>query len=600
MAKKSVHKSSKKKTKVSLKKKRQQKEIRTDICAVYIRLYTNEEQSEFIYRAGGSCRFVHNKLLSWHDERQEEYKKENPDISPYYTLLIPSKEYGKKLTELRHEESNAFLLDINSKFCQQAMNDLITSFTNHVKYPDDFGYPNKKKKKSHRYSFRVPIDAIPGSRSSDGINCVNGNRISICSALQDVLFDCSKRDMRWLNQRQKEIRSITVVGTPDGKFYASVLMTAQPITAEETGMILALDYGLKDFMSTHRERIEIDDDGFVELTGEEISHKKYVKLKDFKEPGQKMKAYERAGESRLEHYQKQVRHKQKILSRKEYNKEEHKTQRNKDRDRKNKKFDRDAYLESKREERYASYLKKRATTKLFEHKKKERIKQTRVDKPVNDRPWRKSSSRYERARKAYAAKEAKVANYRDNYIQKTTTQIVRENDMIGTETLMVQNMMQNHCLAGSIQNAGWGYAAQAFKWKCARYWRIYSRIDTFEASSKVCHVCGHHFDDLTLDVREMVCPECGTHLDRDDNASDVICTKSVKKYNEERYEKLYGEPLEQTDDVPSSSEQRTETSIKNELPLSSGSRDVEMSAAGAASKQPSKVPMNRQSKCGGK
>ena len=74
-----------------------------------------------------------------------------------------------------------------------------------------------------------------------------------------------------------------------------------------------------------------------------------------------------------------------------------------------------------------------------------------------------------------------------------------------------------------------------FKWKCARYGRIYTRIDTFEASSKVCHVCGHVFDRLSLDVREMVCPGCGTHLDRDYNAADVICAKSVKKYNEERY-----------------------------------------------------------------
>ena len=47
-------------------------------------------------------------------------------------------------------------------------------------------------------------------------------------------------------------------------------------------------------------------------------------------------------------------------------------------------------------------------------------------------------------------------------------------------------------------------------------------------------------------------------------------------------------------------EQRSETSIKNELPLSSGSRDVEIPSAGAAFKQPSKVPMNRQSKCDGK
>lgn len=156
-------------------------------------------------------------------------------------------------------------------------------------------------------------------------------------------------------------------------------------------------------------------------------------------------------------------------------------------------------------------------------------------------------------------------------------------------------MMKNHCLAKSIQNAGWGYAAQVFKWKCARYGRMYSRIDTFEASSKVCHNCGHIFDDLTLADREMVCPECGTHLDRDYNAADVICTKSVRKYNEERYEMLYGEPLKQN---VSTIEQRSETSIKNELPLSSGRRDVEMFSAGAAAcQQPSKAPMNRQSKC---
>ena len=574
---------SKKKVTDSLNKSRQQKEVRTDICAVYVRLYTDEEQSNFIYRTGGSCRYVHNHLLSWHDERQEEYIKDNLDVSPYYTFLISTKEYGKRLTELRHEESAAFLKDVNSKICQQAMRDLVTAFTNHVRFPEDFGYPVMKKKKSNIYSFRVPVDAIPGGQSPDGICCVNGNRISICSGLKDIHFKCSKRDRRWLNRRQKEIRSITVVGTPDGKFYASILMTAQPITADETDMILSLDYGLKDFMSTHCERIEVDDDGFVNLTGENISHKKYPKLKDFKELNQKLKVYERAGESRLEHYQNQERRKKKDLSRKEYNKEEHKTLRNKDKNRKNKKFDKDAYLEGKRAERYASYLNKRATTKPFKHKKNEHIKQTRTDdKPVHDRPWRKSSNRYENARKSAAKAAAKVANIRKNYIQKTTTEIVRENKMVGTETLKVKNMMQNHCLAKSIQDAGWGYAAEVFKWKCARYGRIYTRIDTFEASSKVCHVCGHVFDNLTLDVREMVCPGCGTHLDRDYNAADVICAKSVKKYNEERYEMLYGEPLEQNDDVLSSTEQRSETSINNELPLSSGRRDVEMPSAGAA------------------
>ena len=578
---KSKKKHSKSNSSVSLKKKRKssEKKIRTDISAILLRIYPDKNQQDFIYKTGGSSRFIYNKLLNWHDEVQEEYIKEHPEYNSSYTYLIPTKEFGKKLTELRHDESCSFLLESHSKFSQQTMNDLIDAFTNHVKYPETFDYPVHKKKKSQRYSFRIPKDAIPGGQTLAGIDCVDGNTISLCSSLKNINFKCSRRDEKWLNKMQKHIYSITVSATPDGKFYGSVLIDARPVEVKEADTICSIDYGLIDYMSTHCERIEIDDDGFVSLTGEESSYKKYPKLKDFKEPNQKKKAFEKDRESRLEHLYKKIAHKQKILSRTEYDKESHTTQRNRQ---KKKNFDKDAYLASKRPERYASYLEKRATTKPFKHKKK-RTKKQKVVNPNNlpvEKPWRKSSNRHEKARKAVAKDFATVANIRKNYIQKTTTDIVRNNKMIGTETLRVDNMVKNHKLAKSIESAGWGTTAQVFAWKCARYGRIYSRIDTFEASSKVCHVCGHRFEDLDLSVRKMTCPECGTELDRDYNAADVICVKSVKKYNEERYEELYGVPLEQND--TSSKQQMSETSIKNELPLSSGRRDGEMPSAGAA------------------
>jgi IS605 OrfB family transposase len=235
-------------------------------------------------------------------------------------------------------------------------------------------------------------------------------------------------------------------------------------------------------------------------------------------------------------------------------------------------------LKSKRLERYTSYLEKRAKIKPFKHKKKNKVKKQNIQQPVHAKPWHKSSVRYEKARKSFAKANAKLANVRNNYQQKTTTEIVRKSAMVATEDLKVTNMMKNPKLSRAIQGAGWGAAVQMFAWKCARYGRIYQKIDTFEPSSKVCHVCGYRFENLTLDVRNMKCPVCHTELDRDENASDNVCTSSVRDYNAELYEKLYGEPF----DDGSQKEQRSETSINNELPLSSGSRDVEMTAAGSS------------------
>jgi len=55
------------------------------------------------------------------------------------------------------------------------------------------------------------------------------------------------------------------------------------------------------------------------------------------------------------------------------------------------------------------------------------------------------------------------------------------------------------------------------------------QIGRFEASSKICNVCGYKKDDLTLDVREWECPDCKTLHDRDLNASINIKKIALNK-----------------------------------------------------------------------
>ena len=129
-----------------------------------------------------------------------------------------------------------------------------------------------------------------------------------------------------------------------------------------------------------------------------------------------------------------------------------------------------------------------------------------------------SNNRY-KARVKVAKLHAKIADCRKDFLHKLTTQLVRENQAIYTETLAVKNMMANHKLAKAIADCGWGEALRQFQYKCKWHDRTLVAIDRWFPSSKRCHPCGHILDKLPLDIREWTCPSCN-HLNlRDKNAA---------------------------------------------------------------------------------
>ena len=129
-----------------------------------------------------------------------------------------------------------------------------------------------------------------------------------------------------------------------------------------------------------------------------------------------------------------------------------------------------------------------------------------------------SNNRY-KARLKVAKLHARVADCRKDFLHKLTTQLVRENQAIYTETLAVKNMMANHKLAKAIADCGWGEALRQFQYKCQWHDRMLGAIDRWFPSSKRCNPCGHILVDLPLDVREWICPSCQSLNQRDKNAA---------------------------------------------------------------------------------
>jgi putative transposase len=131
----------------------------------------------------------------------------------------------------------------------------------------------------------------------------------------------------------------------------------------------------------------------------------------------------------------------------------------------------------------------------------------------------KGSKRRGLARLRVAKVHDKISNCRTDCMHKFSTEIVKRFDVICVEDLNLRGMVKNHNLARSLSDASIGTAIRMIEEKAERYGKQLVKIDRFYPSSKTCSVCGHVVEKLPLSIREWDCPECNSHLDRDENAA---------------------------------------------------------------------------------
>lgn len=128
-----------------------------------------------------------------------------------------------------------------------------------------------------------------------------------------------------------------------------------------------------------------------------------------------------------------------------------------------------------------------------------------------------------------------IANQRNDFLQKQSTKLVSENQVIGLEDLAVKNMVRNHKLAKSIYAVSWSKFVTMLEYKAPLFGAEIIKVPRFYASSQLCSCCGYKNPMVkNLSIRQWTCPNCEVVHDRDINAATNILNKAL----EIKYDKL--------------------------------------------------------------
>lgn len=140
----------------------------------------------------------------------------------------------------------------------------------------------------------------------------------------------------------------------------------------------------------------------------------------------------------------------------------------------------------------------------------------------------KGSNSRKKAARLTARVYERVSNARQDFLHKLSRKIVDDNQVVVVENLNVKGMVRNHKLAASISDTGWGTFTNFLKYKLENVGKLLVEINRWFPSSKLCSNCHYQISELPLDVRSWKCPNCGTHHDRDGNASINIRAEGIR------------------------------------------------------------------------
>ena len=135
---------------------------------------------------------------------------------------------------------------------------------------------------------------------------------------------------------------------------------------------------------------------------------------------------------------------------------------------------------------------------------------------------------YQKQKRKVARLHERVINQRDDFLNKLSTEIIKNHDIIYIEDLNTKGMLRNHKLAKSISDVSWSAFVSKLEYKATWYGKTIVKVSRWFPSSQICSDCGHHDGKKSLEIRDWTCPICHANHDRDINASKNILAEGLR------------------------------------------------------------------------
>lgn len=143
-----------------------------------------------------------------------------------------------------------------------------------------------------------------------------------------------------------------------------------------------------------------------------------------------------------------------------------------------------------------------------------------------------SSKRYEKQRIKVAKLLEYQKNKRNDYYNKLSKEIANQYDIVVIEDINMQDMAKESKLnSKATYDNSFGIFREMLKYKLEDLGKKLIIVDKYFPSSKLCNVCGHKNELLTITDKTWECPNCHTVHNRDINASINLKKEGLRIYN---------------------------------------------------------------------
>ena len=161
--------------------------------------------------------------------------------------------------------------------------------------------------------------------------------------------------------------------------------------------------------------------------------------------------------------------------------------------------------------------------------KAQRILSRRIEFALAKRIPLREAKNVQKQRVVVAKIHEKIQNKRMDFLQKLSTDLIKNHDIVCIESLSVKELLQHKKYAKSISDASWSKFFEMLRYKAIWYGKNVVPVGAYFPSSQLCSTCGTKNSEVKdTSIRQWTCKKCDSTHNRDHNAAKNIVAEGLR------------------------------------------------------------------------